>query len=93
MYVGTIDYLPGLEVMEEALREKGYPIGDANGGEDFTYGFSKVDYNIKNGLRWGTHQAFLEPVLNRTNLIIYRYAHAIKVINFQTKNHAMQNPE
>ncbi|ODM88017.1 Alcohol dehydrogenase [acceptor] [Orchesella cincta] len=79
MYVGQVDYLPGVEVFEEALKEKGIPTGDLNGGEDFTYGFTKLDYNIKNGLRWGTYQAFLEPILNRTNLVIYRYAYAIRV--------------
>ncbi|CAL8118258.1 unnamed protein product [Orchesella dallaii] len=79
MYVGKIDYLPGVEVFEEALREKGIPTGDLNGGEEFTYGFSKIDYNIKDGLRWGTYQAFLDPILNRSNLVIYRYAYAIRV--------------
>lgn len=79
MYVGKIDYIPGVEVMEEALREKGIPLGDLNAGEQNTYGFSKVDYNIKQGLRWGTYQAFLEPILSRTNLKIYRYAYAVKV--------------
>ncbi|CAL8070794.1 unnamed protein product [Orchesella dallaii] len=79
MYVGTIDYLPGVEVIEEVLREKEIPIGDLNGGDEFTYGFSKIDYNIKDGMRCGTYQAFLEPILNRTNLVIYRYAYAIRV--------------
>ncbi|ODM88019.1 Glucose dehydrogenase [FAD, quinone] [Orchesella cincta] len=79
MYVGKIDYLPGVEVVEEVLREKNIPIGDLNGGDEFTYGFSKIDYNIKDGMRCGTYQAFLEPILNRTNLVIYRYAYAIRV--------------
>jgi len=78
MYVGKVDYLPGVEVFEEALKEKGIPTGDLNGG-DFTFGFTKMDYNIKDGMRWGTFQAFLEPILNRTNLVIYRYAYAIRV--------------
>ncbi|ODM97709.1 Glucose dehydrogenase [FAD, quinone] [Orchesella cincta] len=79
MYVGKIDHLPGVEIFEEAVREKGIPIGDLNGGEEFTYGFSKIDYNIKNGMRCGTYQAFLEPILNRSNLVIYRYAYAIRI--------------
>ncbi|CAL8070792.1 unnamed protein product [Orchesella dallaii] len=79
MYVGTLDYLPGIEVFEEALKEKGIPTGDLNGGEEFTSGFTKIDHNIKDGLRWGTYQAFLQPILDRPNLVIYRYAYAIRV--------------
>lgn len=78
MYVSPNGYAPGAELFEQAAREKGYPIGDMNGGRQNS-GFSRVDLNIKEGLRWGTYQAFLEPILNRTNLSIYRYALATKI--------------
>lgn len=79
MLVGKIDHIPGWEVATEALQEKGISIGDLNIGQ-LTNGFSRVDFNIYNGLRSGTYQAFLEPILNRTNLVIYRYATATKVL-------------
>lgn len=79
MYVGKIDFIPGVQVMEQALTEKDIPLGDLNAGSEMTYGFSKIDYNIKQGLRWGSYQAFLEPVLNRSNLVIYRYAYVHRV--------------
>lgn len=71
--------MPGLDVLEEALLEKGYPFGDSNAGRGFSQGFSKFDFNRKEGIRMGTYQAFLEPVLNRTNLLVYRYALATKI--------------
>lgn len=81
MLLGKIDHIPGWEVAVEALEERGIPIGDLNIGQ-LTNGFSKIDFNIFNGLRSGTYQAFLEPILNPSNLIIYRYATAIKIYNF-----------
>lgn len=79
MYVGKIDHIPGVEVVEEALREKGFIIGDLSAGTGMTYGFSRIDHNIKQGMRWGTYQAFLEPILDRSNLVIYRYAYVTRV--------------
>jgi len=78
MYVGKIEFLPGLDILFRALEERGIAIGDLNSGE-LSSGFSTLDYNIKDGLRWNTYSAFLEPILNRTNLKIYRYAWATKV--------------
>jgi len=41
---------------------------------------------VKDGLRHSTYHAFLEPILNRTNLEIYRYAWVTKVhLDTQTK--------
>jgi choline dehydrogenase len=78
IFINHIDYTPGFELLTEALMERVIPIGDLNSG-DFPYGFSKLDHNVKNGLRWGTYQGFLEPILNRTNLKVYRYSWASKV--------------
>ncbi|CAL8137528.1 unnamed protein product [Orchesella dallaii] len=79
VYVGKVDYLPGLEVLKEALTEKGIPIGDLDGGE-IQYGFSTVDYNIKDGMRWSSYKSHLEPALSRSNLVVERYATAHKIL-------------
>lgn len=79
IYISHLDYIPGFEVLQEALAEQGIPIGDLNSGE-FPNGFSKLDHNIKDGLRWSAYHGFLEPILDRSNLKIYRYAWASKVI-------------
>lgn len=84
MYIGKIDHIPGVEVITEALNERDIPIGDLNTGQ-LTNGFSTVDFNIKEGIRSGTYQAFLEPILSRENLIIYRYAYATKILFEDTK--------
>lgn len=39
--------------------------------------FSKLDVTIKNGRRFGAYSAFLEPVLARKNLKVYRYARVL----------------
>lgn len=86
MFVGQVDYIPGQSIFEEALIEKGFQVGDLNGGEEFTNGFSKIEYNIKDGLRCGTYQAFLQPILDRPNLSIYRYAYATKIETIKEEN-------
>jgi choline dehydrogenase len=83
VYVGKIDYIPGSDFFLEALAAQGIPTGDLNSGE-FSYGYSKVDYNLKEGLRQSSFHAFLEPILHRTNLKIYRYAWADKVSSDNT---------
>jgi hypothetical protein len=42
-------------------------------------GFQPMERNIKDGKRWGSYQAYIEPFLLRENLKIYRYARAAKV--------------
>ncbi|ODM95207.1 Oxygen-dependent choline dehydrogenase [Orchesella cincta] len=63
----------------ESNEKKGIPIGDLDGGE-IQYGFSTVDYNIKDGQRWGSYKSHLEPALNRSNLVVERYATAQKIL-------------
>jgi hypothetical protein len=43
-------------------------------------GFSIPEVYKKTGKRWGSFQAFIEPVLGRKNLQIYRYSTAVKAI-------------
>ncbi|ODM87265.1 Glucose dehydrogenase [FAD, quinone] [Orchesella cincta] len=57
--------------------EMGYPTKDVNGNQEPS--FSRLDFSIKNGRRFGAYQGFLAPVLNRTNLHIYRFAHVNKI--------------
>jgi len=66
----------------DAVAKEGIPIGgDFNSGS-FPYGFSKIDYNLKKGLRQSSYHGFLLPFLNeevRRNLTIYRYSWATKI--------------
>jgi len=80
IYVGKIDYIPGADFLLDAFAEEGIPVrGDLNSGF-FPYGYSKVDYNLKRGLRQSSYHGFLLPILGvRRNLKIYRYAWATKI--------------
>ena len=77
-HVSKLLYAPSESVFFDAVREKGLRIGDLNGEEQFV-GFGRIDYNLKDGLRWGTYQAYIEPILDRANLKVYRYATVQKV--------------
>lgn len=79
VYVGKVDYLPGLDILKDALQEKGIPTGDLDGGE-FNYGFSTVDYSIKDGMRWGAYQSHLQMALDKQNMLIRRYALVTKIL-------------
>jgi hypothetical protein len=89
IHISHVDYIPGYEVLEEALIERGIPIGDLNSGL-FPSGFSKIDQNAKDGLRHSTYHGYLEPILNRTNLKIYRYAFVTKVKIHKTNSRFLQ---
>ena len=78
MFIETKYFLPAGEEIFAAAQEAGYSVGDLNSFQ-FPIGFSKIDYNMKNGYRRGTFKAFLEPVLEIGNLKILRYAWAKKV--------------
>lgn len=57
------------EVFIEAGREAGYARNDDFNGAD-QEGFGRFDFTIRNGKRWSTSRAFLEPARNRPNLAI-----------------------
>ena len=42
-----------------------------------------MELTMKNGLRWSTYPAYIKPILQRTNLKIYRYSRVVKVIKKQ----------
>ncbi|CAL8100281.1 unnamed protein product [Orchesella dallaii] len=77
VYVSTVQHTNLLDEFFQAGRELGYPIRDVNGDQKSS--FSRLEVAIKDGRRFGAYQAFLEPVLNRTNLHIYRYARVTKI--------------
>ena len=61
----------------KAGAELGFPEVDLNG--NFTEGFETLYYSLKNGRRFGTYKAFIEPIRNRPGLTIYKYAHVNRV--------------
>jgi choline dehydrogenase len=62
----------------KAAQEHGYNITDLNAR--YTEGFSPIYYTQKNGRRYGTYRAFLEPARSRKNLFIYKFSDVQKVI-------------
>ncbi|CAL8117151.1 unnamed protein product [Orchesella dallaii] len=84
VYVSTVDNTNLVDEFLEAGKEMGYPTKDVNGNQEPS--FSRLDVTIKDGRRFGAYPAFLEPVLDRSNLYIYRYARVTKVhLNKKTK--------
>ncbi|ODM87010.1 Glucose dehydrogenase [FAD, quinone], partial [Orchesella cincta] len=77
IYVSTVGHDNLVDEFLEAGREMGYPTKDVNGNQEPS--FSRLDVSIKEGRRFGAYPGFLEPVLDRTNLFIYRYAHVNKI--------------
>ena len=61
----------------DAGKELGYKEVDLNGEEQLGFGVSQV--NVKDGVRAGTAQAFLRPVMSRANLHVAVIAHVTKV--------------
>ncbi|ODM86534.1 hypothetical protein Ocin01_20148, partial [Orchesella cincta] len=77
IYVSTVGHDNLVDEFLEAGREMGYPTKDVNGNQEPS--FSRLDVSIKEGRRFGAYPGFLKPVLDRTNLFIYRYAHVNKI--------------
>ncbi|ODM89121.1 Glucose dehydrogenase [FAD, quinone] [Orchesella cincta] len=77
IYVSTAAHGNLVDEFFEAGREMGYPTKDVNGNQESS--FSRLDLSIKDGRRFGAYQGFLEPVFNRTNLHIYRFARVNKI--------------
>lgn len=45
----------------------------------FTTAFHAVDVTTLNGMRAGTYECFIKPIVGRRNLQIYRFAHVTKI--------------
>ena len=50
-------------------------------------GFAPMDVTMKKGTRFGTFRGYLKPIQHRNNLVIYRYAQAMK-IHLDKRRHA-----
>ncbi|XP_035709908.1 oxygen-dependent choline dehydrogenase-like [Folsomia candida] len=68
-----------------AAREMGFNNSDANAYQTST--FFPVDHTTKDGRRWSTYKAFIQPVLHRSNFKVIRYAHVTQV-NFDSTKRA-----
>ena len=68
-----------LDAFLKASESLGYKIRDAN-GPDHQSGFSPYLFNIRNGKRASTADAYLRPALNRDNVDIVLNTHVRKVL-------------
>ena len=67
-----------LDAIIDAAEETGYPKNpDYNSGDQEGFGYFQVTQ--KNGRRWSTAKAFLEPALKRSNLHLEINAHTLKI--------------
>ncbi|XP_021966685.1 glucose dehydrogenase [FAD, quinone] isoform X1 [Folsomia candida] len=69
-----------------AAREMEFNNSDANAYQTST--FFPVDHTTKDGRRWSTYKAFIQPVLDRNNFKVIRYAHVTQV-NFDSTKRAV----
>ena len=70
---------PILTAYIEAGQQAGYPVtSDFNGGSQ--EGFGRYHSNTKNGVRWSTARAFLDPARRRPNLTVLTGAHATELL-------------
>jgi choline dehydrogenase len=66
MKISDLEKTPLVDMFLDAGRELGYDVTDVNGANQL--GFSNVQGNIHNGLRWSTAHAYLRPAMERPNL-------------------------
>ncbi|XP_064487043.1 glucose dehydrogenase [FAD, quinone]-like isoform X2 [Ornithodoros turicata] len=69
---------PLAEAFLEAGEHMGYQRADINGAQ--ITGFMIPHATLRNGARCSTRKAFLDPVLNRTNLHFSLFSHATRII-------------
>lgn len=70
---------PILDSVQEAAEELGIPrTNDFNTGENTGSGYFPV--NQKDGVRWNSRKAFLDPVKNRSNLTVVTHAQVEKLL-------------
>jgi choline dehydrogenase len=68
-----------LDAIMEAAEQSGYPKNpDYNSGTQDGFGYFQVTQ--KNGRRWSTAKAFLEPAMKRQNLKLEIKAHTLKIL-------------
>jgi len=70
---------PIVRYVIEGAVERGHKYNpDYNGEEQL--GWAHFQSTIKNGERWSTYRAFIEPAIHRKNLVIATLAHVTRVI-------------
>ena len=73
-----------LDVVMDAAEQSGYPKNaDYNSGDQEGFGYFQVTQ--KNGKRWSTSKAFLEPALKRRNLSLEINSHTLRILTDRTK--------
>lgn len=84
LFVSKLGPNPMVDAFVNAAKEMGFQEKDPNGPQ--TQSFARLDVTLKDGIRWGTYNAFLKPILKRRTLTIYRYSRVIKVHLDRQKN-------
>ena len=68
-----------LDAFRAAAAEQGIPPNDDfNRGDNFGCGY--FDVNQRRGVRWNTARAFLRPVQNRSNLVVFTATQASRLL-------------
>lgn len=80
MKIADLQMTPLVDAFLDAGRELGYEINDVNGRNPL--GFSNMQGNIFNGLRWSTAHAYLRPAMERSNLDVAVKSN-VKMINIE----------
>jgi len=70
---------PLYDAFVEAGKQAGYPYtADMNGQQQ--EGFGPMQMSVKNGIRWSTARAYLEPIMDRANLEVYTRALSERIL-------------
>lgn len=77
MKIADLQLTPLVEAFLDAGRELSYEVLDVNGAT--MLGFSNVQGNIWNGMRWSTAHAYLRPAMERPNLDVAIKANVKKI--------------
>ena len=74
-------------ILEEAVKELGYEVGDVNGDLENEGFFDGTQLSTKNGWRMGTYLSYVQPLLDhqKVNLTVLTFAQATKVLISNSK--------
>ncbi|OWF45028.1 uncharacterized protein LOC110457584 [Mizuhopecten yessoensis] len=78
LYVTGPTLTPLQEKYIQAGQQLGYNFVDCNGEDQI--GFCRMQATIHKGVRWSTYQAFLKPVMTRSNLHVATHSIVTKVM-------------
>ncbi|CAL8073808.1 unnamed protein product [Orchesella dallaii] len=74
------DIRPVIDNVMKAGEELGYKVRDPNLDGPITEGFAPMDFHMKNGYRWDSYKAYIEPILDRPTLTVRKFAFVNKVL-------------